>query len=411
MPARVPPAAGRAAAAPVGGHPEAAHPLVLGGRRALVDGHPICASCGTAVVPRGPDQWRHLPAGRPYPRRSRWLAPITLAELRRLPTYEDFAARYPEAVRPAGGPATATGRQDWQEGRRRLEAYHAALGEMRRYRLGPASNPYLDLVAILAGRPPGVGPWRLAPGLARMLDLPGRRRELAGRLAWGIPNEAALALVADHAPVLDGGAGTGYWAALLRRRGVDVHAVDTAPRAAGGNRYHRAGARQWAPVERLSTAAAVRAYPNRTLLLCWPPPDDDAAGYGAVRAYRGDTLLYVGGDLDGATGTIRLHRELSLNWTPTEEIGLPSWPGLPDRLTVWQRNATRRVHRGQDRCTGCGRFQPVGAVGRCDRCVATGPPVLAVRVHGQRVEYPQNVVDRMPPALRAALEASPNRIR
>jgi len=394
-----------------GGHREGVRPLLLGGRRALVDGHPICAGCGAAVVPRGPDRWRHLPAGRPYPRRSRWLAPITLSELRELPTYEDFAARYPDAVRPAGGLAGATTRQDWIEGRRRLEAYHAALCDLDPSRLGPADNPYLELVAILTGGPPGVGPWRLAPGLARMLDLPGRRRELSGRLAWAIPNEAALACVAGHSPVLDGGAGAGYWAALLRMRGADVRAVDTAPPASGGNRYHPADAHQWVAVERLNTEAAVRADPDRTLLLCWPPPDDDAAGYGALRAYRGDTVLYVGGDQDGPTGTPRLHRELALNWTLDEDFGLPSWPGIPDRLTVWRRKATRRPQRGLDRCPGCGRFQPVGAIGRCDRCFAARPPALAIRVGGRRVEYPQHVVDRMPPALRVALTDSPNRIR
>ncbi|WP_326557600.1 class I SAM-dependent methyltransferase [Micromonospora sp. NBC_01796] len=392
------------------GHREVVRPLLLGGRRALVDGHPICGACGAAVVPSGPDRWRHLPAGQPYPRRSRWLAPVTLAELRKLPTYEDFAARYPDAVRPAGGPATATTRQDWLTGRHRLEAYESALGELTRRRLGPADNPYLDLVAILAGGPPGIGPLRVAPGLARVLDLPGRRRELAGRLAWAMPSEAALALVADHSPVLDGGAGTGYWAALLHHRGADVRAVDASPPAGGGNRYHPANARRWAPVERLDTVAAVRGDPHRTLLLCWPPPDDDTGGYLAVRAYRGDTLLYVGGDRDGPTGTTRLHRELALNWTPTEDLGLPSWPGVPDRLTVWRRNAVRHPYGAPDRCPDCGRFQPVGTVGRCDRCFAATPPALAVLVNGQRVEYPRHVVDRMPPALRAALHASPNRV-
>ncbi|GAA4592204.1 hypothetical protein GCM10023194_53390 [Planotetraspora phitsanulokensis] len=131
--------------------------------------------------------------------------------------------------------------------------------------------------------------------------------------------------------------------------------MDTAPPASGGNRYHSADARRWASVERMSTEAAVRADPRRTLLLCWPPPDDDAAGYGALRTYRGDTLLYVGGDADGPTGTVRLHRELELNWTLAEEFGLPSWPGVPDRLTVWRRRPARRAQRGLDRCPGCGR--------------------------------------------------------
>ena len=49
-----------------------------------------------------------------------------------------------------------------------------------------------------------------------MLDLPARRRELAALFAWAIPDAGALAMLARYAPLLECGAGTGYWAALLR---------------------------------------------------------------------------------------------------------------------------------------------------------------------------------------------------
>src|SRR5262245_66308478 len=40
-------------------------PLLSAGRRVTVDGHPICAVCGGAVEPVGPDQWRHGLSRRP----------------------------------------------------------------------------------------------------------------------------------------------------------------------------------------------------------------------------------------------------------------------------------------------------------------------------------------------------------
>ncbi|WP_432837386.1 hypothetical protein [Dactylosporangium sp. CA-092794] len=371
-------------------------PLLSGGRRVSVDGHPICGGCGAAVAPTAPDRWRHVPPGRPYPHGSKWLAPITLTELRRLETFEAFAARYPDAAVTPG---------EWLEGRRRLEDYHARLAAP----LDPATNPLLELISILAGGRATPGPPRMPPGLARVLDLPGRRRELSSRLAWSVPTEAALGLIADHGPILDAGAGTGYWAALLRARGADVVATDATPPDGGGNPFHRERA-TWAPVERLPSVAAVRRHRDRTLLLCWPPPEDDAAGYAALRAYRGGTLLYVGGDAEGPTGTARLHRELDLNWTPTDDLALPSWPGIPDRLTVWRRNPSRRPHRQRDRCPECRRFVPTGHLGRCDACYASSPPALAVRAGGHRVEYPAAALEAMPAALRAALEASPNRL-
>jgi len=58
-----------------------------------------------------------------------------------------------------------------------------------------------------------------------------------------------------------------------------------------------------------------------------------------------------------------------------------------------------------------GRYIATGAIGRCDACFERRPPALALKVGRHRVEYPQDVVDAMPPALRRAFEASPSRIR
>ena len=55
------------------------------------------------------------------------------------------------------------------------------------------------------------------------------------------PNSAALSLLAARAPLVEIGAGTGYWAAILRRRSVDVLAYDLNPPAAEApeaNAYH-----------------------------------------------------------------------------------------------------------------------------------------------------------------------------
>jgi hypothetical protein len=367
---------------------EPVRPLVLGVRRAVVDGHPICAACGTAAVPVGPGRWRHQEPGEPYPYDSPWLAPVTWAELRDLTGLADFAARYPDAAR-------GVSEEDWREGRRRWEAYQAHLDR-------PGENPLLELVTILAGGRVTPGFLPVPEPLARVLDLDGRRRELASRFSWAIPTEAALWLAGDHGPLLEVGAGTGYWAALLRDRGIDVQATDAEP---AGNTYHRDG-RSWTEVTRSVAVDAVKAWPDRTLLICWPPPDDDTAGYAAVRAYTGDTVLYVGGGADGPTGTARLHRELDLNWTVTDELALPSWPGIPDRLTVWRRSSVRRPLRIRDRCPQCTRFVPTGWTGRCDRCVRTKPAALTLWSGTHRIEYSRAMLDRMPAALRAALEAS-----
>ena len=131
-------------------------PLVVPGGRVTVDGHPICAVCGAAVAPTGPDLWRHVPIGKPPPRRSKWLSAVTWPELRKLRSYQEFTARYPWTVRPELGSGVITTEDDWREGVRRLHAYHTRLSVLSRRRaLRPGENPYLGLVQVLAGASAG----------------------------------------------------------------------------------------------------------------------------------------------------------------------------------------------------------------------------------------------------------------
>ena len=281
--------------------------------------------------------------------------------------------------------------------RERLEAQALAPS------LAAGENPCLELMALLLAAPPELWP---------ELDLEERRRELASLFSWGIPNERALAVLAAQGPLVECGAGMGYWAALLKARGVDVLAYDLAPPAAEAqNDYHRFARAPWMPIEREDSVLAARRHGDRTLVLCWPPFEDDRSSYTVLRAYRGDTLVYIGERGEGAMGSVRFHRELALNWSVEEEVPLPNWPRLRDTLTVYRRNTVRRRLRERDRCFDCHRFIATGAIGRCDWCFARKPAALALQVGRHRVEYLQEMLDAMPPERRRALEESPNRIR
>jgi hypothetical protein len=183
------------------------------------------------------------------------------------------------------------------------------------------------------------------------------------------------------------------------------------PGAVAPNAYHARGRNPWTRIHQGSSVSAVRRHRDRTLLLCWPPHDDDAASYATLRAYRGEVAIYIGEADDGATGSVRFHRELDLNWTLVEQIDLPHWPRLRDRLMVYRRNPERRAHRARDRCDQCKRFVSTGAIGRCDQCFERHPPALALKVGTHRVEYTRERLEAMPAALRSALEQSPNRLR
>ncbi len=341
-------------------------------------------------------------------------------------SYRDFTQRYPWTVRPELCGGVITTQADWAEGTQRLRDYHGQLSAVRRRRrLPPGENPHLELVHVLAGGARVA--WEAVPGGMRtVLDLPARRRELAAVFASAVPGSQALTALAACGPLLECGAGTGYWAALLADRGADVLATDISPPfsrtssadspadahaandAVTANGPGPAGHRLWTDVLSSDAVSAVREYPDRVLFLCWPPFDDDLASYTALRAYRGDVLAYVGDEPGGATGTVRFHRELALNWSVAEQVALPNWPGRRNRLVVCRRNASRRALAERDRCPECKRFLPTGSAGRCDRCFTRHPPAMALQVNGHRVEYPPDVVAAMPEGLRRAFERSPS---
>mmetsp|Transcript_7858 Transcript_7858/g.19988 ORF Transcript_7858/g.19988 Transcript_7858/m.19988 type:complete len:164 (-) Transcript_7858:188-679(-) len=48
----------------------------------------------------------------------------------------------------------------------------------------------------------------------------------AGKYAWAIPDQRAIRIIANFSPLVEIGAGKGYWAMLLRQAGADVLALD-----------------------------------------------------------------------------------------------------------------------------------------------------------------------------------------
>ena len=201
------------------------------------------------------------------------------------------------------------------------------------------ANPYLDA-------------WRRR-------DDPGAptQDDLVARYGFAIPDDAALALIARHAPngIVEVGAGLGYWARLLADRGTDVIAYDLAPPPSPDNQWF-AGVEPWFSVARADERVAAE-HPDRTLLLVWPTRNEDWGADAALlhAAAGGQRLVYVGEAPGGRTGDARLHAALGLTtsclhcsygvldspctcgvatpWRPIEEQPLPSWDGTHDR--VW----------------------------------------------------------------------------
>ena len=216
-----------------------------------------------------------------------------------------------------------------------------ALGPLNLDQVGRAAtlfamslNPYLDEFRRLHGELPLAE--RRAAGLAPAGDAAfAQRDELRARYSFAVPNSAAIAAIVACGPILEIGAGTGYWAYLLRAAGADVLAYDDAP--PGGERpniWHPAD-RPFSEVLPGGPTEAARC-PERSLLLVWPPYDRAMAA-AALRAYRGPTLIYVGEDRGGATATVSFFTSLERDWQRRRRVAIPTWHRIADSLQVFAR--------------------------------------------------------------------------
>jgi len=217
--------------------------------------------------------------------------------------------------------------------------YDAAPGEQEerditRYRPGAGDttgNPYLEEVLSL------VRAGRRAGREALMQALAEKRGELISRYAFPIPTPDIVEQIVRRSPLIEIGAGSGYWALCLREAGADIIACDIRPPGEelpwdplAGNRWFED---EWFNVTEGDASMAGR-HPERSLFLCWPPLHDPMA-MDALTSYRaagGKTLVYIGSP--GSSGDEAFHRELSAI-SPELSVGLWSWPGIGERLMVY----------------------------------------------------------------------------
>lgn len=166
------------------------------------------------------------------------------------------------------------------------------------------------------------------------------RTKFVTKYAWAIPNQAALDALKKYGPIVEMGAGNGYWAYCMRNEGVDVIAYDEVI----GERYQTLGGdvtawgssgSGWTEVLK-GTPEDLAKHADRTLFICWPPIDHPMATF-SLDHYRGNTLIYIGESRGGCTGDDAFHWMLENEWEEIQEICIPAWPHMNDAMTIYRR--------------------------------------------------------------------------
>ena len=152
------------------------------------------------------------------------------------------------------------------------------------------------------------------------------RREWAKKYAWAIPNAEAIERIVEESPIVEIGAGTGYWAWLIDQKGGDIICYDVDPPTDEEAWYDV----KWGDHEKAS------AFPNRTLFLSWVSYNEDW-GLKALKNYEGDTVIVIGEGSGGCTGDSGFHSRLAHNWKVVDSVNIPQWYGIHDYMRVYKR--------------------------------------------------------------------------
>lgn len=210
-----------------------------------------------------------------------------------------------------------------------------------------SSNPYWDIVApfvfehqgrrvVNGGRPDGSA--RLA--YAQVL--------LQAIYAYAIPSPETIEWVSAFCagrPVVELGAGRGYWAAQMARSGLEVEAYDSEPPDRVENVSFPSAAGQtdvWHPVGDLGDFTKnVADRSDHVLFLCWPPGWGNTMASEALAAFEsvgGERLIFIGEPQGGKTGDNAFFEALATGWElEAQDAQFVSWWNLGDVAQGWVR--------------------------------------------------------------------------
>ena len=160
------------------------------------------------------------------------------------------------------------------------------------------------------------------------------RRAFVANWGFSIPCAEAINVLHSLSPLVELGAGSGYWTALMRAAGADMVATD---KVSEGSPGYQLTAGLHCQIEPLCGLSAVRAYPARNVFCSWPSEGDDWCAEAAAAMQRGRYLGLISKGRGGNVGSDALFDLLDKEFSPKGHIAIPQFPGSADGLTFYQR--------------------------------------------------------------------------
>lgn len=167
------------------------------------------------------------------------------------------------------------------------------------------------------------------------------RDELRQKYGFAILNRNAVEAILPYSPLLDAGAGTGYYAEMLRRCGADILAVENQSTEFGffyGDETVTEVLHPYNGTDVLDAdaVAEIPKHPERNLFLCWPDCFSSFASE-CLTAFQGAYVVYIGEGDGGCTGDDAFHEMLESEFSEIKTVDIPQWYGLHDYLSIYRR--------------------------------------------------------------------------
>lgn len=158
-----------------------------------------------------------------------------------------------------------------------------------------------------------------------------KRQGLVGKYSFAIPDEFALQKLVELSPVIEIGAGLGYWTNLVNKMGGKVICYDD--NSWELTKLHKPYT-EINPIQKLNKDDFFVS----SLFLCWPPMEEMSETY--LKMYMengGQTVIYVGEGWGGCTANDEFFEIIENNFKPILRHRIPQWEGIHDEFCIFTR--------------------------------------------------------------------------
>ena len=145
---------------------------------------------------------------------------------------------------------------------------------------------------------------------------------------YSIPGTEAVTEIVNLSPIIEMGAGLGYWAKYIKIAGGKIKCLDTNP-PPKRMQHH--------PINQCSEDHIPDK--DHTLLMIWPLSHfhNSTMSEDILSRYEGNTLIYIGESWGGCTGSEQFFKMLKEGWYIEKTIGIPNHNFIYDSCYIYRR--------------------------------------------------------------------------